>query len=116
MVDRLAETAALTLLDHQDLLDTHVATIKAECQRLMTALAALPGVHVLPSQANFVLFRTPLDPTVLFTRLAEAQVLVRGMGGYPELQGWLRVNAGTPAENQAFVEALKQLLFAANLS
>lgn len=114
MIDRLAETVALTLLEHQDLLDAQAATIKAECQRLMAALEALPGVTILPSQANFVLFKTPLDPTVLFTRLVEAQVLVRGMGGYPELQGWLRVNAGTPAENQAFVEALKHIMLTAD--
>lgn len=68
------------------------------------------GVEVLPSQANFVLFRTPVEPTALMVRLAQSGVLVRNMGGYPELAGFLRVNAGTESENKAFLVALKNAL------
>ena len=70
----------------------------------------MDGVAVVPSQANFVLFKTPLAPSDLMDRLAQAGVLVRNMGGYPELQGYLRVNAGTPEENKAFLVALKETL------
>ena len=70
----------------------------------------MDGVEVVPSQANFVLFKTPVEPTEMMDRLARAGVLVRNMGGYPELKGYLRVNAGTPEENKAFLVALKEAL------
>lgn len=110
MVDRLAETVALTLLRHLDLVQHRVAEIKAGVQWLYQALAALPGVAPLASQANFVTFRTPLEPDVLLARLAKDGILIRNMSGYPELRGYVRVNAGRAEENQAFMVALKKAL------
>lgn len=110
MVDRLAETVTLALLARPDLLRERVAAIKASCRDLTQALQAMEDVEVIPSRANFVLFRTPLEPRELMGRLAREGVLVRDMSGYPELAGYVRVNAGTPDENQAFVVALKRAL------
>ncbi len=110
MVDRLSEATALALLQHPDLIDQRTALLKSERQKLSVALAALDGVSVVPSQANFLLFRTPLAPETVMQGLGESGVLVRNMGGYPELRGFLRVNAGTPDENKAFLVALKQVL------
>ncbi len=110
MVDRLAETAALALLKRPALLHARVAELKASCRVLTAGLQALDGVTVVPSQTNFVLFRTPLPAPVVLARLAENGVLVRSMGGYPELPDYLRVNAGTPDENKAFLAALKDAL------
>lgn len=84
--------------------------LKTHCEQLTTALRALDAVEVIPSQANFVLFKTPVEPNEMMDRLAASGVLVRNMGGYPELQGYLRVNAGTPDENKAFLAALKHAL------
>jgi histidinol-phosphate aminotransferase len=110
MVDRLAEMTALALLERPALIQERVALMKHECRALTEALAGLDGVSVVPSQANFVLFKTPVAPDALLRRLAEAGVLVRTMSGYPELQGYLRVNAGTAAENKVFMVALKEAL------
>lgn len=110
MVDRLAEMTALALLERPALIHERVALLKRECRNLTTALAAMDGVEVTPSQANFVIFKTPKEPNLLMRRLAKSGVLVRSMGGYPELHGYLRVNAGTPEENKAFLIALKQAL------
>lgn len=110
MIDRLAETTALALLKRPALLQERATLLKESCRALTAALEAMDEVQVLPSQANFVLFKTPLEPRDLMDRLAQAGVLVRNMGGYPELQGYLRVNAGTPAENNAFLTALNEAL------
>lgn len=108
MVDRLAERAALALLRRPDLLADRVRRLKQATERLAGELGALEGIEeVVPSQTNFVIFKAALEPDVLMDRLATFGVLVRNMGGYPELQGYLRVNAGTPDENKAFVAALK---------
>jgi histidinol-phosphate aminotransferase len=108
MVDRFSEAVALALLDRPGLLAERVAQLKTSIRRLTTELASMPGVEVLPSQTNFVLFRTQLEPDVMMGRLAGAGILVRNMGGYPELRGYLRVTAGTDSENKAFLTALKE--------
>lgn len=108
MVDRFSEAVALALLERPMLLAERVARLKASIRRLTAELAAVPGVEVVPSQTNFVLFKSRLEPDVMMGRLAEAGILVRNMGGYPELQGYLRVTAGTEWENKAFLAALKE--------
>lgn len=110
MVDRLAESLALMLLDQPDLMAERIAAMKSSCRSLYVALDAMPAVEVVPSQANFVIFRTPLAADDLMHRLAAQGVLVRNMSGYPELQNYLRVNAGTPEENKAFLTALNDAL------
>jgi histidinol-phosphate aminotransferase len=107
MVDRLAEAAALTVIDHPELTRDRAEFLKGEVRRMTSQMRAINGVEVLPSQANFVIFKTPLEQRLLMTRLAEAGVLVRDISSYPELKGYLRVNAGTLDENQAFLVALK---------
>jgi histidinol-phosphate aminotransferase len=110
MIDRLSESVALALLEAPALLAERVASIKKACGELAKALVGMPGVHVVPSQANFVLFRTARAGRRVMRDLAEAGVLVRDMSGYPELQGFLRVSAGLPEENKAFLTALESSL------
>jgi histidinol-phosphate aminotransferase len=85
--------------------------MQASIRDLTDALQAMEGVEVVPSQANFVIFTTSLPADVLQDRLADRGVLVRNMGGYPELEGYLRVSAGTEAENNAFLGALEKSLY-----
>jgi histidinol-phosphate aminotransferase len=76
----------------------------------MTALAHLP-VDVWPSGANFILFRsrrrTGQD---VWDGLLARDVLVRNCSSWPRLTDCLRVTIGTPAENDAFLAALSQVL------
>jgi histidinol-phosphate aminotransferase len=110
MVDRFSEQVALTLLDHPGLLQSRVEQMQASTAALADALRARDGVDVVPTAANFVIFRPPVHGSVLHERLVEEGVLVRDMSGYPELDGYLRVSGGTPEENKAFVAALDRTL------
>jgi histidinol-phosphate aminotransferase len=110
MVDRFAEQTALAVLRRPSLIEDRVSRIQASITALTEALQALDAVEVVPSQANFVLFTTPAPADALQDRLADRGVLVRNMGGYPELEGYLRVSAGTEAENNAFLAALEMSL------
>jgi histidinol-phosphate aminotransferase len=65
---------------------------------------------VFPSDANFVLFRTPAEGPDLWRRLLEAGVLVRDISTAPGLERCLRVTAGTPEETSAFLDALPRAL------
>jgi histidinol-phosphate aminotransferase len=62
------------------------------------------GLTVADSDANFVLFGVFADRDAVWQGLLDRGVLIRNTG--PE--GWLRVTVGTPAENDAFKQALKE--------
>jgi len=110
MVDRFAEQTALAVLRRPDLIADRVQRIQASITALTEALEAMEPVEVVPSEANFVIFTTPVPADTLQDRLADHGVLVRNMGGYPELEGYLRVSAGTESENNAFLDALETSL------
>ena len=110
MVDRLAEQVGLLLLRHQDLIRDRVDQIQVYTENLRQAMMQRDDIDVLPTDTNFILFRTDHEPSELLRHLADQDVLVRNMGGYPQLKGYLRVTSGTPSENKAFLDALTTVL------
>jgi len=110
MIDRLSEQVALTLLNNQEMLHERVSAILKSTSELKNAMQRIPTVEVRASDTNFVLFRCKKNPQELLEALADADVLVRNMGGYPELQGFLRVTSGTEDENKAFLDALTSIV------
>ena len=110
MIDRLSEHVALSLLENQDLIDDQIQTILTNTRDLTAELQSRPELDVLPSQTNFVLFKADRDPVSFLNDLADHGTLVRNMGGYPELKGYLRVTSGTAEENKAFLDALDSVL------
>jgi histidinol-phosphate aminotransferase len=106
-VSVLTQAAALFLLERLDLLEAQAARVKADRSTLGAALAALKGVTVFPSEANFFLIRVP-DADRTNQALKEQKVLVRNL--HPSLRNCLRVTVGTPDENRILVAALKEAL------
>jgi len=107
-VNALTQAVVPVLLDHGDLLAEQAAAIRRERSRLAAALAALRRVTVFPTQTNFVLIRVP-DAPHWFATLREAGILVKNLdGGHPLLANCLRITVGTPAENNALIEALSR--------
>jgi histidinol-phosphate aminotransferase len=91
-------------------MEARVAALVAERERLAGALAALP-VDTWPSGANFLLFRPhDVDGPTVWKGLVERSVLVRDCSSWPGLDGCLRVTVGTPAEDDAFLNALTEVL------
>ena len=111
MVGRFAEQTALAVLQRPGLIQDRTRRMRVSIENITEALQEMEGVEVVPSQANFVIFTTPVPADTLQDRLADRGVLVRNMGGYPELEGYLRVSAGTEKENNAFLGALEKSLY-----
>jgi len=82
--------------------------LAAERDRVAAALAGHPAWVVHPSRANFFLVRTP-DAARAWQGLLDRGILVRRQDHLPGLEGCLRVSVGTPAENDAFLEAARAL-------
>jgi len=94
------------MLDHVDVLESQAAQLRAEREKLSAALAALPGVTVFPSAANFLLVRLP-DADAAFNTLLNAKVLVKNVGRmHPLLANCLRLTVGAPEENAQMLAAL----------
>ncbi|SNY51080.1 histidinol-phosphate transaminase [Paractinoplanes atraurantiacus] len=98
----LTQAAARAALAERDALLGTVEAIKEQRDRIVTTLRDR-GLRVADSDANFVLFEVTGDQKIAWQRLLDRGVLVRDVG----LAGWLRVTAGTPAETDAFLEALQ---------
>ena len=106
-VNVLTQAAALFVLERLDVLEKQAAVIRGERAGLGNALAALAGVTVYPSEANFFLIRVP-DAERTFEGLRGQGVLVRSL--HPGLRNCLRVTVGTPEENRILLNAMREAL------
>ena len=99
-------------LVHADILAAQAREIRAQRTALISGLQALPQLTVFPSEANFILFRTPPgQATALFAGLKTAGILIKNLDAPSgPLQDCLRVTVGLPEENTAFLAALRELL------
>jgi histidinol-phosphate aminotransferase len=113
-VNFFTEAAAAEVLRARHLLAEQVAEIRSTRDRLLEGLRAISGLQVFPTAANFVLFRVEsaaLDHRGVFQALlGDHGILVRDVSSYPMLHGCLRVNAGTAAETDAFLEAISHIM------
>ncbi|WP_326723744.1 MULTISPECIES: histidinol-phosphate transaminase [unclassified Streptomyces] len=100
----VTQATALAALEHTDTLLGYVEQLKAERDRLVAELRAI-GYDVTESDANFVQFGRFADSHEAWQKILDRGVLVRDNG----IPGWLRVTAGTPAENDAFLDAVREL-------
>lgn len=113
-VNALTQAGAAFALDRFDRLEQQAAAIREERDALAERLAALPGVIVYPSAANFLLLRVPRGRArEIFDALLAEDILIKCLdGGHPALADCLRVTVGTPAENALLAEALERHIHA----
>ncbi len=107
-VNVLTQAAALYVLGHIDVLEEQAARIRAERAVVGAALAALEGLTVFPSEANFFMIRVR-DAGRTYEALRRQGVLVKNLDS-PALPGCLRVTVGTPDENRILLTALREAL------
>jgi histidinol-phosphate aminotransferase len=116
-INFFSECAAAQVLRSRGELAPLVAAIAAERDRLYGEMRTIPGLRVYPSAANFLLFRVEapgITHTAVFDRLLHDHgVLVRDVSKYPMLGRCLRVNAGTPEEDDAFLAGLRSIMMEA---
>lgn len=106
-VNVLSQLVCEAVLTHPDVLDAQARSLVQARGELATALAAIPGVTVFPSAANFLLFRIANAPAV-FQGLKARGVLVKNLSGaHPLLADCLRVTVSSPEENRVFLDALR---------
>lgn len=111
-INVLTQASADFALSHKAVFDRQTRLIRDERTRLAAAIARLEGVEVFPSQANFLLLRTPQGRAASwFQGLRERGVLIKNLdGAHALLHDCLRPTVGTPAENEALIQALGEII------
>lgn len=121
-VDLFSQIAALSILGERETIGKETTRTVRERDRLSKRLAALPGVEVFPSEANFLLLRVP-DGRAAYDALLAEGILVRPVGagagrkpgrdGIPvdrRLAECLRVTIGRKSDNDALLDTLNRHL------
>ena len=111
-VDAVSQAIARVVYRNRAQFEKGIEAIIAERERMIAALAALPGVTAYPSDSNYILFRIggALDAGWVWQQLLEAGVLVRDFSRAKYLENCLRVSVGTEEENGRFLEVLGLLV------
>ena len=101
----ITQAAAEVALDYADLMQSEIVTLVSERSRVFEAISSM-GYKPAPSAANFILFSGFKEDAVdVWQRLLDRGILIRDIG----LRGYLRVTIGTPAENDQFIAALREI-------
>ena len=109
-LDAFKQAAGVAALDFGEAMDERVALIIEQRGRLLSQMTDLP-VQTWNSGANFFLFRAEaMGGDALWQALVDRSILVRNCASWPRLDGCLRVTIGTPEENDAFLDALGEIL------
>lgn len=107
-LDRLAIVGAAAAFEDRAYFEECRRQVIDSREQLVAELNGL-GFEVLPSAANFVFARHPgRDAAALAAGLREQGVIVRHFQ-QPRIAQFLRITVGTPAQNQALLEALRDL-------
>lgn len=111
-INVLTQRSAAFALEQREVFIRQCDEICSQREALTTALAAIDGVRVWPSRANFLLFRaTAVGAQSIYDGLKLRKVLVKNLNGTdPALEQCLRVTVGTVDENAAFMAALEQTI------
>ncbi len=107
-VNSLAQVAAAAALDDHDFLKTGIRIMHQGIDDLRNELSEM-DITTFPTQANFFLMDVKQDATDLFNTLLKHGIISRSMKSYG-FPTYLRISAGLPEENSAFISVLKKIL------
>ncbi|MBV9079678.1 MAG: histidinol-phosphate transaminase [Elusimicrobia bacterium] len=104
-----AQAAALAAMQDTKHVKKAVELNEKERAAMRAALEKM-GFEVIPSAANFLLFRVePRTGFEIFERLLRKGIIARVVDEYA-LPAFLRVTIGLPKENKKFLEALREVI------
>jgi histidinol-phosphate aminotransferase len=108
-VNRLAQAAARAALEHAGDLGERIDENNSERSRIAGAMREL-GLTVPDSQTNFLLAIPEGAETGIVDKLMDLGIIVRSGAPWGLGEESFRVSIGTPAENDRFLEGLREVL------
>ncbi|MEP3371584.1 MAG: histidinol-phosphate transaminase [Maribacter dokdonensis] len=108
-VNQLTQDRAIERVSDQKAVQTEVASILEEREKLMETLKTMPFVSTIyPTDANFILAKVD-DATLRYNQLLKEGVVVRNRTTQPLCENTLRFTVGNSEENKKLTEALKRI-------
>ncbi|MCC2625788.1 MAG: histidinol-phosphate aminotransferase [Burkholderiales bacterium] len=86
-----------------ELANSRIELLKSERDRVFKHLTSLPGIHVYPSHANFLLFKVS-DANAVYKDLLAKGIIIRHRG--KDVENTLRFTIGSQEENDLVLRAL----------
>lgn len=112
-VSSLTHAVALRIARDTAGMARRIELCRTERERVLAALATMPGIETFPSVTNFVLFRLADGDTArVHVALAAQGVLIRDISAWPGCERCLRASIGTPDENDRFIAAMERTVTA----
>lgn len=108
--NKLSQFIARIAFSNRPIFEEKIKVILTERDRLFTEMKKIEGIEVFPSQANFILFRTKKPGMQVWQGLLDRGILIRNSGNQPLLENCLRVTVGTSAEDNEFLQALREVI------
>ncbi len=108
-LNRVSERVAIEALRDQAFVERSVETVNEGRGQLEQGLRSL-GLEVYPSEANFILFKLPVESAKLVKVLAAKGVMIRDFGKLRRLENCVRTTIGTKKMNALLLEKLKEAL------
>jgi histidinol-phosphate aminotransferase len=111
-ISTVNQVTGAVALRHYDVFSGQAEHLRSDREALFARLQEMPGLTVFPSEANFILLRTPPGrANEIFAGLKDRGVLIKNLNGSAAaLADCLRVTVGTAEENAAFLAALAECL------
>jgi histidinol-phosphate aminotransferase len=109
-VSGLAARLATKLLARPTALRRVIDAVKAERRRLVTALRAIRGVRVFPSDANFVFIAVGAKLDRLYRRCLADGILIRRFGDVQQQRGCARISVGGARANRRLVGIVAKIV------
>ncbi|HPO50539.1 MAG TPA: histidinol-phosphate transaminase, partial [Spirochaetota bacterium] len=97
------------IFNNMNIVEKNIEDILKEKKYLLEELSKLNSIKIIPSEANFFLVKFE-DSNAVFSRLVKKGILIRDYGSYPMLENCLRISVGKREENDALINALKEIL------
>jgi histidinol-phosphate/aromatic aminotransferase/cobyric acid decarboxylase-like protein len=80
-----------------------------ERERMFARMSAIPGITLRPSMGEYIFF-TVGEPERVHRALLNRRQSVRDVSKYSRFPSTLRVRVGDPDENEAFLQALGEVM------
>jgi len=109
-INSLTQMTAEFALENKKIFDDQADLIKTERKVLIAAMNNISGLKVFQSDANFILFKTPVGQAkTIFESLQAQNILIKNLSASDgALQDCLRVTVGRPDENKRFIAGLSE--------
>ena len=105
----LSEGAAIAAVGDQDFIRRSVALVNKNRPSLSNGLKKL-GFEPFPSDANFILARSPIDHAEMISGLKNKGVLIRDFGSKRRTENCVRTTVGTKELNSLLLEKAEEVI------